>query len=85
MVGDRIVKLKSVNFYSITSTMSLLKCFLYKAKNKGSSFSSPLSLSVSLPTRVTSLSSRELEVTNGFINKAITATTVSTASRRKYY
>ena len=64
--------------------MSLLKYFLYKAKNKGSSSSSLLSLSVSLPTRVPSLS-QELEVTNGFVDKAVTATTVSTASRRKYY
>ena len=65
--------------------MSLLKYFSYKAKNKGSSSSSPLSLSVSLPTRVPSLSSRELEVTNGFVDKAVTATIVSTASRGKYY
>ena len=64
--------------------MSSLKYFSYKAKNKGSSSSSPSSLSVSLPTRVPSLSSRELEVTNGFVETAITATSVSTASRGKY-
>ena len=65
--------------------MSLLKYFLNKAKNKGSSSSSLLSLTVSLPTRVLSLSSQEVEVTNGFVDKAVTATTVSTASRGKYY
>ena len=79
-VGDRTVKLKSINFYSINIVMSLLKYFSYKAKNKGSSSSSLLSLSVSLPTRVPSLSSQELDVTNKFVDKAVKAITVSTAS-----
>ena len=64
--------------------MSLLKYFSHKAKNKGSCSSLPSSLSVSLPTRVPSLSSWEIEVTNEFVDKAVTATTVSTASSGKY-
>ena len=63
--------------------MSLLNYFSYSnTKNKGSS--SSLS-SVSLPTSVPSLSSRELEETNAFVEKDITATTApSTASHRRY-
>ena len=63
--------------------MSLLNYFSYSnTKNKHSS--SSLS-SVPLPTSVPSLLSRELEVTNAFVEKAITATTApSTASRGKY-
>ena len=64
--------------------MSFLKYFLHKANNKGLSSSSPSSLSVLLPTGFLSLSSRKLEVTNEFIEKAITATSVSTTSYGKY-
>ena len=59
-ICDRTVKFKSINYWPINGTILLLKYFSYKAKNKGTSSSSPLSLPVSLLTRIPSLSSGKL-------------------------